>query len=84
MQVQIVQVHWSGLKGSEMSMGAMGELREGSERREEGGGMCGAGATVEALRFGGAVSESWKRGETGLGAVVEGARGLAPLLFVAE
>ena len=83
MQVQIVQVHWSGLKGSEMSIGAIGELRVGSERREEGGGMCGA-AAMEALRFGGAVSESWKRGETGLGAVVEGPRGLAPLLFVAE
>lgn len=83
MQVQIEQVHWSGLKGSEMSIGAIGELREGSERREEGGGMCGA-AAMEALRFGGAVSESWKRGETGLGAVVDGARGLAPLLFVAE
>lgn len=84
MQVQIEQVHWSGLKGSEMSIGAIGELREGSERREEGGGRCGAVATAEALRFGGAVSESWKRGETGLVAVVEGSRGLAPLLFVAE
>lgn len=78
--MQIEQVHWSGLKGSEMSIGAMGELREVSERREEGGGMCGAAAT--ALRFGGAVSESWKRGETGLGAVVEGAlRGLSPRSF---
>jgi hypothetical protein len=75
MQVQIEQVHWSGLKGSEMSMGAMGELREVSERREEGGGMCGAGT---ALRFWGAVSDSWKMGETGLGAVVDRARGLAP------
>ena len=56
MQVQIEQVHWSGLKGSEMSIGAMGELREGSERREEGGGIYGA-ATVEDLRFDGAVSE---------------------------
>jgi len=75
MQVQIEQVHWSGLKGSEMSIGAIGELRAGSDRREEGGGMCGV-ATVEALRFGGAVSESWKRGETGLGAMVDGARAL--------
>lgn len=82
MHVQIEQVHWSGLKGSEMSIGAIGELREGSERRAEGGGMCGA-VTVEALRFGDAVGESWKRGETGLGAVVEGARGL-PLSPVAE
>ena len=63
-------------------MGAMGELREVSERREEGGGMCGAGT---ALRFWGAVSDSWKMGETGLGAVVEGARGLLPFPFpVAE
>jgi hypothetical protein len=75
MQVQIEQVHWSGLKGSEMSIGAIGELREGSDLREEGGGMWGA-TTVEALRLGGAVSGSWKRGETGLGAMVDGARGL--------
>jgi hypothetical protein len=56
-----------------MSIGAMGELREGSDLREEGGGMCGV---VEALRFGGRVSVgfSWKRGETGLEAVVEEAR----------
>jgi hypothetical protein len=27
MQVQIEQVHWSGLKGSEMSIAVMGELR---------------------------------------------------------
>lgn len=76
MQVQIEQVHWSGLKGSEMSIGAIGELREVSERREEGGGMCGAGT---ALRFGGAVSGVGKIGETGLGAVVDGARGLTPV-----
>lgn len=61
-----------------MSIGAMGELREGSDLRAEGGGMCGA--VVEALRFGGAVSDSWKRGETGLGAVVDAA--LRALLVV--
>ena len=55
MQVQIEQVHWSGLKGSEMSIGAIGELSEVSDRREEGGGMCGA---ATALRFIGAVSDS--------------------------
>jgi hypothetical protein len=34
------------------------------------------GATEEALRFGGGVSRSLNRGETGLGAVVDGACGL--------
>lgn len=81
MQVQIEQVHWSGLKGSEMSIGAIGELSEVSDRREEGGGMCGA---ATALRFIGAVSDSWKIGETGLGAVVDGARGLPSVAEYAE
>lgn len=52
MQVQISQVHWSGLKGSERSTAVMGELRVvGSERAEEreGGGM--EGAEEEALRL---------------------------------
>ena len=35
-QVQISQVHWSGLKGSEMSMGAIGELMTVSERASGG------------------------------------------------
>ena len=82
MQVQIEQVHWSGLKGSEMSIAVMGELRAVvpavgaafSEERGRGGG-CMRGATEEALRFGGGVSRSLKRGETGLGAVVDEACG---------
>lgn len=91
MQVQTEQVHWSGLKGSEMSMAVMGELRvvlvSDLVEREGGGGMWGA--AVDALRFGGAwsrsrslsLSASWKRGETGLGAVVDGA---PRALFVPE
>jgi hypothetical protein len=61
------------LKGSEISTGAIGELSAGSDFREEGGMMCGV---VEALRFDGRLSEefSWKRGETGLGAVFDEAR----------
>ena len=57
-----------------MSIGAMGELSGASTLREGGGAMTGA--AVEALRFGGAVSCSWKIGDTGLGAVVDGARRL--------
>lgn len=42
-----------------------------------GGGGCMKGATVEALRFvDGGLSFSLNRGETGLGAVVDGAREL--------
>ena len=37
-----------------------------------------------ALRFIGAVSDSWNMGETGLGAVVDGARGLPPVAEYAE
>ena len=82
MQVQIEQVHWSGLKGSEMSMLVMGELRlvpaaDAAFLEERGGGGgCMRGATEVALRFGGGVSRSLKRGETGLGAVVDWACGL--------
>ena len=78
-QVQIKQVHWSGLKGSEMSIAVMGELRgaAAADREERGaGGGCMRGATVEALRWFGGMSRSLKRGETGLGAVVDGAREL--------
>lgn len=89
MQVQMEQVHWSGLKGSEMSMAVMGELSvvlvlvSGLVEREGGGGNWGA--AVDALRFGVAWlrsrsrSASCKRGETGLGAVVEEARALIVL-----
>ena len=81
--MQIVQVHWSGLKGSEMSIAVTGELRGAvaaagaADWEERGwGGGCMRGATVDALRLFGVVSLSLKRGETGLGAVVDGAREL--------
>lgn len=52
MQVQISQVHWSGLKGSERSTAVMGELRvvasERAEERERGGA---AAEEEEALRL---------------------------------
>lgn len=58
MQVQIEQVHWSGLKGSERSIGGgsavLVVLSERLEGRDEETGLRG-GIVVEALRLGGRV-----------------------------
>ena len=39
MQVKIEQVHWSGLKGSEMSIAVMGELRVVVPAADAGGAL---------------------------------------------